>query len=67
VTTVGPAFGKARITVNGIARVVNLHARRTAHRRVVYVRNWAARGTHTITITALAGARIDIDALIALR
>jgi hypothetical protein len=52
VTATGPGSGKARVVVDGEARVVDLYAARRSWRVPVTIRG-LSRGQHRITVRAL--------------
>jgi hypothetical protein len=66
-----PAFGRARVYVDGVYReTVDLRASTTQWRRIVYMKSWATSGRHTIRIVSLATAgrpRIDVDSFLLLK
>lgn len=60
--------GRARVYVDGhYATTLNLHARSTHARRIVFARSWTTSGTHTIKIVVAGTARhprVDLDAIV---
>jgi hypothetical protein len=64
----GPHHGRATVTVDGVLRgTVDLDARKTRFRRVVFRAIWGASGVHSISIRAVGDGRIDLDAFELLR
>jgi hypothetical protein len=63
-------MGSAAVSIDGgQPRTISLHAASPRHRVIVFARQWAGNGEHTLTITNLgtAGhARIEVDAFIRL-
>jgi trimeric autotransporter adhesin len=68
VASLAPGYGSARVYVDGHPiTTVHLRSSRLVERRVVFVRNWATVGRHTIKIVALGTAghpTVDVDALL---
>lgn len=68
VSAVGPNRGKAAVYVNGNrVATIDLYAKTTATRRVVWAANWSTSASRRITIKVLGTAgrpRVDIDAII---
>jgi beta-N-acetylhexosaminidase len=66
----GPHLGSAAVSIDGNPpRTINLHAASPRHRAIVFARQWAGNGEHTLTITNLGTARharIEVDAFIRL-
>ena len=60
--------GSAEVWVDGVlVKVVDLHATKTIHRRVVFSQKWTSFGAHSIKIVVLGTAvhpRIDLDTLV---
>ena len=58
--------GSARIYVDGVyATIISLRADTTKYRSIVFARNWATGGSHTIKIVVVGTAghpRVDVDA-----
>ena len=71
VATRGPNRGKADVYVDGeLAATVDLRAAETRWRRVVFSRDWADIGDHTISVVVHGTdgrPRFDIDALLVFR
>lgn len=71
VTTVAPARGQVRVYVDGtLAATIDTGAATAAYRRVAWSHAWAAVGTHTIRLVAVATSgrpRVDVDAFVWLR
>lgn len=71
VAATGPAFGRARVYVDGVlVGTVDLHAATTSWRTVVFAWSWATSGSHTLRIVCAgtAGhAKVGVDALVVLR
>lgn len=69
VMTKGPAYGSARVTVDGASTTINLHAATRTTRQIVLVRNYAedpAEPSPAITITNLGTkghSRVDVNAV----
>lgn len=67
----GPSYGKARVTVDGVAStVVDLYAGRVRYQQGVYSTGALAHGTHTVEIARYSGqswtskgSDVNIDAL----
>jgi hypothetical protein len=67
----GPSRGAAYVYVDGVyVATVNLWASSNRSRTIMFARNWATAGTHTLRIV-VAGtryhARVDVDAFVRLR
>jgi hypothetical protein len=67
----GPSRGAAYVYVDGVyVKTVNLWASSGHSRTIVFTRNWASPGNHTLRIV-VAGtrghARVDVDAFVRLR
>jgi hypothetical protein len=57
-----------RISVDGRrVATVDLRTRQVTSQHLVYVKHWATNERRTITVEALGGGRIDVDAFLVLR
>jgi hypothetical protein len=64
IAPLGPGKGSAKVSIDGtVVATVNLNSTTAQAQQLVFTRNFAQSGTHTIKITAVGGARIDLDAL----
>ena len=67
----GKASGSAKVFVDGrLVRIIDAHAKRTTHQRLLFTASWTSVGTHRITIKALGThdhARVDVDAFFSWR
>ncbi len=50
-----------------LVSTVDLHARATHYRRVIFRTAWSASGAHTITIRPVGNGRVDVDGFEVLR
>jgi subtilisin family serine protease len=63
----GPTRGSARVYVDGTyVTQINLRSSTTQGRLVVFARDWAAAGTHTIKVVVLGTGRVDVDGFVVL-
>ncbi|HEX3429107.1 MAG TPA: glycoside hydrolase family 25 protein [Candidatus Limnocylindrales bacterium] len=71
VSTRGPGRGAAYVYIDGVyAQTVNLYASSGHSRAIVFTRDWATTGVHTIRVTVAGTAghpRVEIDAFALLR
>jgi len=71
VASTGPAYGKARVYVDGAYRgTIDLHAAATTWRRVVFSTAWTSSGSHSIRIVGEGTAghpSVTVDAFAVLR
>ena len=72
VATKGPSYGRALVSSDGGTTwsTVNLHAKTTHHRIVVYAAHWPTAGPHTILIHALptiSRPLLSMDGFVVLR
>jgi hypothetical protein len=71
VSTRGPGRGAAYVYIDGVyAQTVNLYASSGHSGAIVFTRNWATTGVHTIRVTVAGTAghpRVEIDAFALLR
>jgi hypothetical protein len=64
----GPTSGSARVYIDGsYVKTVNLKSTITQDRKLVFVRNWSAIGTHTIKIVVVGTGRVTMDQIFVLR
>jgi hypothetical protein len=71
----GADKGKAEVWIDGVkAATVDLYASSSQTRKMVFTKSWATSGTHTLEVRATntknassSGARVDVDAFVALR
>ena len=60
--------GRAQVWIDGkFVQTVDLDATSTMYRRVVFSRDFASKGTHTMEIRPLGDGRVELDAILALR
>jgi hypothetical protein len=68
VSRLGPTKGKARIYVDGtLVATADLYASTYKSQRVVWARNWATGGNHSVSIVvsgSIGRPRIDVDAFV---
>jgi hypothetical protein len=66
-----PAFGKAKVYLDGVYRTtIDLRASTIQWRRIVFTKSWATSARHTIRIVCLATPgrpRIDVDSFVVLK
>jgi hypothetical protein len=71
VGTLGPKRGKARIYIDGqLESTIDLYAAKNKWKVVVFARDWADVGQHTIRIEVVGTSgrpRVDVDALLVFR
>ena len=68
IATRGPQRGSARVFVDGrLAATVSLRTEVRSTRTLVFARNFAAAGPHTIAISVAGGGVVDVDALAVVR
>jgi hypothetical protein len=60
--------GAAQVWIDGVlAATINLRQSTTGYKKLVYHRDFATLGTHTIQIRSIGGGRVYFDALTILR